>query len=436
MSVKIAGVCPNSPAAKAGIQKGDVLISVNRQPIQDVFDYRFFATAPKVKLLIESQKKRRKTVRLKNREDQDLGLVFETYLMDKQQSCKNKCVFCFIDQLPPNMRESLYFKDDDARLSFLFGNYITLTNLQQRDIDRIIQMRISPINVSVHTTDPDLRIQMMKNKRSGETLQYMKTLADGGICLNCQLVLCPGLNDGDALKRTLQDLSVLGEKLQSVACVPVGLTDYREGLYPLEPYDKQSALEVLSIIEQANETDFNRYGRRVVFAADEFYLKAEEPLPDAEFYEDFSQLENGVGMLSCLQMEVAETLKRLTPSEEKRSFSIATGVDAAPYIQKLVDDIRKKWHNLDCNVYTIENKFFGSRITVTGLLTGQDIEKQLRGKDLGDYLLLSSAVLDVDKIHFLDDLTPEAMEKDLGIPVYFVDNTGEDFVQACTQRQS
>lgn len=434
MSVKIAGVCPNSPAEKAGIQKGDVLISVNSQPIQDVFDYRFFATAPKAKLVIESQKKRRRTVRLKNREDQDLGLVFETYLMDKQHSCKNKCVFCFIDQLPPNMRKSLYFKDDDARLSFLFGNYVTLTNLHQRDIDRIIQMRISPINVSVHTTDPDLRIQMMKNKRSGETLEYMKTLADGGICLNCQLVLCPGLNDGDALKRTLQDLSALGENLQSVACVPVGLTDYRQGLYPLEPYDKQSALEVLSIIQQANETAFKRYGRRVVFAADEFYLKAQEPLPDAEFYEDFSQLENGVGMLSCLKMEVAEALKRLTPSEAKRSFSIATGVDAAPYIQKLVDDIRKKWHNLDCNVYTIENKFFGRRITVTGLLTGQDIAQQLRGRNLGDYLLLSSAVLDADKIHFLDDLTPEAMEKDLGIPIYFVDNTGEDFVQACTQR--
>ena len=414
--VIISDVVKGSKADKAKIKAGDRLVSINGNEIMDVLDYRFYITEKNPVLLFDDGRK----VKLKKAEDEESGMLFETYLMDKQRSCKNNCIFCFIDQLPKGLRQTLYFKDDDSRLSFLFGNYITLTNITEHEVKRIIKMHISPINISVHTTNPELRCKIMNNRFAGESLKHLKTFNDAGIKINCQLVLMPGINDGEELKSTLKDLLKL-ENVQSIAGVSVGLTKHREGLYPLSPYTKEQAAAVTDIMEE------NYNGK--VFASDEFYLKAERELPNSEYYGEFWQIENGVGMYRSFLDEALFALENEEPSPSLKK-TCATGVLAKPMISFIVDKAKNKWHNLDCKVIEIENEFFGKNITVSGLITASDIIRTLKGKDLGDLLLLPENMLRHEKDRFLDDVTVEELEKELKVKIKFVAEDGYEFVEA------
>lgn len=433
MSAVITGVEPGSLAAQKHICPGDTLLRINGHEIEDVLDYRFYITEEKVKAEILSGGKVI-TVFFNKDEYADLGLDFKTYLMDEKRSCRNGCIFCFIDQLPKGMRETLYFKDDDARLSFLMGNYVTLTNMTERDVSRIIEMHISPINISVHTTNPELRVKMMRNKNAGKALDIIPRLAKAGIKINCQLVLCRGINDGAELERSLRDMSALYPSVENIAAVPVGLTKYREGLFNLEPYDAQSSLSVVKIIEDFGTAFQKEHGTRLAFAADEFYLKAGLPIHDAEFYEDMNQLENGVGLIAMLQsgFESAIRLNDVKKLDIPRHVSIATGVAAAPFIDKLAKLAQNSIAGLDCKVYPILNDFFGHLINVSGLVTGKDLINQLKGKDLGDELLIPSAMLRSDSDVFLDDVTIKQVEDELNINVKPVDNDGFELLGAMT----
>lgn len=431
MAVEIKSVIKNSPVSKSDIKSGDILISVNGHEIADVLDYMYYSAEIQTELVIERNGTQHAFSVTKSEYD-DLGLEFETFLMDKKQSCCNKCIFCFIDQMPPNMRETLYFKDDDARLSFLQGNYVTLTNLNQKDIDRIIQMKLS-INVSVHTTNPELRCMMMNNRFAGEKLDYLRQFAEAGISMNCQIVLCPGINDGKELERTLTDLGNLMPNLQSVAVVPVGLTKYREGLYPLSLFDKQGAIKTLDLIEKFQNKFLQEYGTRLVFPADEFYITAERELPSEEEYEDYCQYENGVGMMRSLINEFDSAFDNDEDDEIKECHtSIATGALAYKYISELIEKTEKKWHNISCKVYKIRNDFFGETITVTGLITGQDLITQLKNQPLGDVLLLTSNMIKNDSDLFLDDYTISEVEKALNVKIKIIGNDGFSLFDAIT----
>lgn len=429
MAVNISGVESRSRAERAGIRPGDVLLRINGHDIVDVLDYRFFETERELRLSL-SREGAPYEVELVKPQYAEIGLEFATYLMDQQRSCRNKCIFCFIDQLPPGMRETLYFKDDDDRLSFLFGNYITLTNIDDREVDRILQMHISPINVSVHTMDPQLRCKMMHNRFAGDSLRHLYRLAAGGIKLNCQIVLCPGINDGDALEFTLKEFWSLGEGLLSVACVPVGLTRYREGLYPLEPYNQRTAGEVLDILERWGGRWKKERGARTVFASDELYLLAKRPIPPLEFYEDFPQIENGVGMLRNLQDEFDWALEDLELPDAPRKVTIPTGEGGCAFLNSLLDGLRRKCHNIIVDLVPVHNDFFGGTVNVTGLLTGQDLLKNLKGRDLGDQVLLATSMMKAGEDVFLDDMTREELSAALGVPVCRVGNTGEALVRA------
>ncbi|MBE6549178.1 MAG: DUF512 domain-containing protein [Ruminococcaceae bacterium] len=415
--VTVTDVLPNSRGERAGVCAGDILISINDREINDVLDYRFHLANTRVSLLLDRNGERVKVDILKNEYD-DIGLDFETPLMDKKHSCENKCIFCFIDQLPRGMRKTLYFKDDDSRLSFLHGNYVTLTNLHDKDIDRIIEMHISPVNVSVHTTNPELRVKMMKNKRSGEVLSYLKKLSDAGISLCCQIVLCKGVNDGEELLRSMRDLASLFPALESVSIVPAGLTKFRDGLYQLESFTSDESREVIQMVTEFGDKCKKKYGSRLFFASDEFYLKANIPLPDDEFYEGYAQIENGVGMLTDMktgfEYEMEETDTLLSSFSSPRRVSIATGYAAYEHIRSLCDELCKKFKGLEVNVYAIRNDFFGHEITVAGLLTGKDIIAQLNGKELGDELLIPSACLRAEGDVLLDDISPEDISNALG----------------------
>ncbi|MDE7303571.1 MAG: DUF512 domain-containing protein [Oscillospiraceae bacterium] len=429
MAVEIRSVVNGSPVSGLDVRAGDVLISVNGHDISDVLDYMYYSAEIGVELLIERGGSRH-TVSVTKSEYDDLGLEFDTFLMDKKQSCCNKCIFCFIDQMPPNMRETLYFKDDDARLSFLQGNYVTLTNLSQKDIDRIIQMKLS-INISVHTTNPELRCKMMNNRFAGEKLDYLRQFAEAGISMNCQIVLCPDINDGAELERTLTDLGNLMPNIQSVAVVPVGLTKFREGLYPLKLFDKVGAAKTLDLIEKFQREFLEKYDTRLVFPADEFYITADRQLPPGEAYEEYSQYENGVGMLRSLMDEFERACDMAEEDDIKPcSTSVATGELAYKYICGLVENAAKKWHTIDCRVYKIRNDFFGETITVTGLITGQDLIAQLKGKPLGDTLLLSANMIRRDDMVFLDDITVADVERELGVSVRIVENDGFELFDA------
>ncbi|MGN0677136.1 MAG: DUF512 domain-containing protein, partial [Ruminococcus sp.] len=404
------------------ISIGDFLISINGHKINDVLDYMYYSAENEISLLI-SRNEKEFTVNLEKSEYDDLGIESGSFLMDKKRTCRNKCVFCFIDQMPEGMRETLYFKDDDARLSFLQGNYVTLTNLEQSDIDRIISMKLN-INVSVHTTNPELRCKMMNNRFAGEKLKYLKQMADSGIKLNCQIVLCPELNDGEELKRTLSDLGELMPNISSIAVVPVGLSKFREGLYPLKCFDKDSAGNAIDIISEFQNEFFEKYGTRLVFPSDEFFLIAERKIPSSDYYEDFSQYENGVGMLRSIEDEFMQALECSDYDNHKRKISIATGYSAYNTIKKLAGLAEKKYSGLKCEVYSIRNDFFGETITVTGLITATDILKQLENKNLGTELLISSSMLRRDTDIFLDDLTVSDVENRLNIKVIPVENDG------------
>ena len=425
--VKITGIIENSPASASDIIQDDFLVSINGHTIADVLDYMFYAAEDFLHIVI-LRNNQEIAVDVKKGEYDDLGLEFDSFLMDKKRSCSNKCVFCFIDQMPPGMRDTLYFKDDDARLSFLQGNYVTLTNLNQQDIDRIINMKLN-INVSVHTTNPELRCTMMNNRFAGQKLDYLKQLTDNNIKLNCQIVLCPKLNDGDELIRTLTDLSNMMPNISSIAVVPVGLSKYRDGLYPLIPFNKNSASEAIDIIEKFQAEFLDEFGSRTVFPSDEFFLIAERELPDINYYEDFSQYENGVGMLRSIIDEFEKALE-IAEFNGMRSVSIATGYSPFMHISQLASLASNKWEGLSCNVYKIKNNFFGETITVTGLITGQDLIAQLKDKELGDELLISSSMLRRDSDVFLDDLTVSDVEKALNVKIKATNNDGYELLDA------
>lgn len=429
MAVKIFDVTTGSHADKAGIKKGETLISINSNEIVDVLDYRFYQVNRKLTLEVADEDKNVRTIEMTKGEYEEIGLEFETYLMDKQHSCRNKCIFCFIDQLPKGMRESLYFKDDDSRLSFLFGNYITLTNITEHEIDRIIKMHISPINVSVHTTNPELRCKMMNNRFAGDTLKYLKRFADAGITLNCQIVSCPGINDGDELVRTLTDLENLGVNMTAI--VPVGLTRYRENLYPLVPYNKETAGQTIDIIEKMGDECVKKHGRRIFFPGDEFYLLAEREIPSPEFYEDFSALEDGIGMIAYLTDDVGWKLEELDADESLcHKVTIACGEGVFPYMKRIMSMINEKFPNITINTRAIKNNFFGGGVNVSGLVTGGDLIDQLRGDDLGDRLIIPSSMLRFENDLFLDDVSTDDVERELGVTLVPVNNNGNDLVEA------
>lgn len=429
MAVKIYDVTIGSHADKAGIKKGETLLSINSNEIVDVLDYRFYQVNRKLTLEVADEDKNVRTVEMTKGEYEEIGLEFETYLMDKQHSCRNKCIFCFIDQLPKGMRESLYFKDDDSRLSFLFGNYITLTNITEHEIDRIIKMHISPINVSVHTTNPELRCKMMNNRFAGNTLKYLKRFADAGITLNCQIVSCPGINDGDELVRTLTDLENLGVNMTAI--VPVGLTRYRENLYPLVPYNKETAGQTIDIIEKMGDECVKKHGRRIFFPGDEFYLLAEREIPSPEFYEDFSALEDGIGMIAYLTDDVGWKLEELDADESLcHKVTIACGEGVFPYMKRIMSMINEKFPNITINTRAIKNNFFGGGVNVSGLVTGGDLIDQLRDDDLGDRLIIPSSMLRFENDLFLDDVSTDDVERELDVTLVPVNNNGNDLVEA------
>ena len=428
---KIASVDPRSPAHRAGIRPGETLEQVNGHPIVDVLDYKFYTYDTRLELTLRREDGSSHTLRVRKGEGEDLGLNFETYLMDRARACANQCIFCFVDQMPPGMRETLYFKDDDARLSFLMGNYITLTNLSQRELERIMALRISPINISVHATDPQLRQAMLKHRRAGECLEIMGRFAQAGITMNCQVVLCPGVNDGAALERTLAELGALYPAVNSVAVVPVGLTRFREGLCHLEPYTPAQAEGVLRQVEDFAARFLAEQGTSLAWCSDEFYLIAGRPLPEKGYYEEMAQLENGVGMLRLLTSQAMLALEDEVPQQAPTPFSIATGVSAAPFLREIIDMVREKCGNIKGTVYPIRNQFFGQTITVSGLITGRDLVEQLAGRDLGERLLLPSNMLRTGERVFLDDMRVEQVEGALGVPVTVVEaDSGFALVEA------
>ncbi|MBR7071699.1 MAG: DUF512 domain-containing protein [Clostridia bacterium] len=431
MSVVIDAVEHDSPAERVGICAGDVLISLNGHEIMDVLDYRFYQTERRIAVSVLQPSGKTKKYHLKKREEEEIGLLFETYLMDQKRSCRNKCIFCFIDQLPKGLRESLYFKDDDSRLSFLFGNYITLTNITEHEIERIIRMHINPINISVHTTNPELRVKMMANKNAGEALKIIRRFEDAGIRMNCQLVLCPGWNDGEELKRTLRDLTALS-MVECIAAVPVGLTRFREGLTPLKPFDEKTAAQTLDILNAFGDECVRRYGERRVYGADEFYLLAKRPMPPAEYYGDFLQLENGVGLWALLADEAQKALMEIEtePLERDRQITIATGVAAFPLLHSVAAQCEAKSAHLSCRTVGIINYFFGEKITVAGLVTATDLLEQLKDIDLGEELLIPSVMLRREGDLFLDSISLDEVAERLGVRVTPVDNDGWALVQA------
>ncbi|MBR5930756.1 MAG: DUF512 domain-containing protein [Lachnospiraceae bacterium] len=433
----IVGVEPGSIAHELSIEPGDVLLTVNGETVRDIFDYQFLVMDEFVTLEIEKKNGDIDEIEIEKDLEEDLGISFDTDLMDEYRSCTNNCIFCFIDQMPPGMRDTLYFKDDDSRLSFLQGNYITLTNMKEADIDRIIRYRMEPINISIHTTDPQLRCRMLNNRFAGDCLRFLDKLYDAGIRMNGQIVLCKGINDGEALEKTLSDLSRYAPVMESVSIVPVGLTRYRDGLFPLEPFSKKDAENVIKVVEKFQRTIYNKLLTHFVHASDEFYLLAEMPLPEEERYDGYLQLENGVGMLRLLEQEFHKALNAvdLEMMSGVRNISIATGALAYPYIKELVADTEEAIRSKQCDItircrcHQIRNDFFGENITVSGLICGQDIISQLKDQDLGDELLLPVNMFRSGEEYFLDDVTKTDLERELHVKVIVVPKHGEGLLR-------
>lgn len=424
----IISVEKGSIAEEIGIEPGDILVSINDKEILDVFDYRYLINDEYLEMVLKDKEGEEYIAEVEKDYDEDIGILFESGLMDSAKSCSNKCIFCFIDQLPQGMRETLYFKDDDTRLSFLQGNYVTLTNMKDKDIDRIIYYHLSPINISVHSTNPELRKMMLHNNKAGNIMDRMQKLADEGIELHLQVVLCKGVNDGAELDRTIADIVKLFPQAESMSIVPVGLTKYREGLFKQQSFTKEDAIKVLDQIEGWQNRNLEKYGSRIVYAADEFYLKAEREIPKPDCYEDFAQFENGVGMLSLFKHEFYEILPSIKDSPDKRIVSLATGVAAYGLMKEIADKISEKCENTNINVYRIKNKFFGETITVSGLLTGGDIIEQLRDKELGEYLILPDSLLRNGETVLLDDVYVSDIEKELGVPIKIALNSAESLI--------
>ena len=420
----IANVEPGSIAEELELEAGDILLEINGNNIEDVFDYHYFMNEEYVELLVRKADGEEWELEIEKEFEEDLGLSFENGMMDDYRHCTNKCIFCFIDQMPPGMRETLYFKDDDTRLSFLQGNYVTLTNLKEKDVEKIIKYKLSPINISFQTTNPQLRCKMLHNRFAGESLKIVDKLIEAGITINGQIVLCKNWNDGEELERSLRDLYQYLPNLQSVSVVPVGLSKFREGLEPLEPFKKEDAKQVIALIEKWQKKAYGEYGLHFIHASDEWYLLAEEELPEESSYDGYLQLENGVGMLRLLESEFHDALAKKTGDQISRKISIATGKLAAPVLRKFMEELKEIYPNTEVNVYDITNEFFGEKITVAGLITGQDLKKQLKGKDLGTKLLLPCHMLRSGEEVFLDDVTVSELSEYLQIPIEIVDSDG------------
>lgn len=427
---KISCVLPGSIGEEMEIEPGDVLVSIDGQEIEDIFDYRYLVESEEIVVLIRKKDGEEWELEIEKEEEEDLGLEFENGLMDEYRSCRNKCMFCFIDQLPKGMRETLYFKDDDSRLSYLQGNYVTLTNMSDHDIDKIIRYRMEPINISFHTTNEELRCKMLHNRFAGEALKKADRLYEAGIEMNGQIVLCKNVNDKEELNRTIRDLLKYRPYLTSVSVVPVGLTRYREGLYPLEPFTKEDAKEVLRIIESWQKHIYEEAGTHFIHAGDEWYILAEEDIPQEEQYDGYVQLENGVGMVRSFLDEVSQDIDERKGDQRSHTVSIATGKLAAVYLQEAAQKIRKKYPNVNILIYPITNQFFGERITVAGLLTGQDLKEQLKEKQLGERLLLTANMFKNGETVFLDDVSAQELEKTLQTKINIVQSSGWDFVKA------
>lgn len=431
MSTIITAIDRHSPAERAGVQVGEQLLSINGHPIVDVLDYRFYGYDPLSHLELKTAAGNVRHVTCRKAEGQDLGLNFDTYLMDEMRSCANHCLFCFVDQMPPGMRSTLYFKDDDARLSFLLGNYITLTNLTEREAQRIIDLHISPINVSVHATDPEMRAKLMGNPRAADIMGPLRRLTAAGITVDCQIVCCPGYNDKEQLSRSMRELAELYPGVNSVSIVPVGLTMHRERLAKLTPFDKESASETIDRVEAFAEKCLAGRGSRIFWCSDELYLKAGREVPQDEYYEEYSQLENGVGLMRLLETEFMAALEFTEPDEGTGSeFTIATGVAAAPLLDKLLQTGHKKCAKIKGRVVPIVNDFFGHTIDVAGLVTGGDLIRQLKGRELGERVLIPHTMLRHGEGVFLDDVTLEQASAELGVPVTPIGGSGDELLAA------
>ena len=432
MSTVITSIDPRSPAERAGVRTGEKLLSISGHDIADVLDYRFFGYDPDPVLVLESPDRLRRTLKIKKPEGEDLGLNFDTYLMDAPRPCSNHCLFCFVDQMAPGCRDTLYFKDDDARLSFLMGNYITLTNLSPREAQRIIDLRISPINVSVHATEPQLRSTLLGSKAGGESLEYMRAFGAAGIVMNGQIVLCPGWNDGEHLQRTMEDMAAWG--FASCSIVPVGLTKYRQGLARLKPVDRETACAVIDQVDAFGAKCLQQTGSRMFFCSDELYIRAGRPLPDEDYYEDYVQIENGVGLLRSLITEFHAALRLEDAPVSASPYTIATGVSAAPFLRELSEKAAEKTGAAG-QVIAIESNFFGHTVDVAGLVTGGDLIAQLKGRPLGDRLLIPVNMLRHGGDVFLDDLHVSDVESALGVPVTVVEQDGFDLLDAILGRK-
>ena len=432
--VAITGVLKGSSADRQGIQKGDLLISVNGHPIADILDYRYYLCEKRLSVLL-CRNGEEYTVHIKKDEYDDIGLEFETFLMDKKHSCRNKCIFCFIDQLPRGMRDTLYFKDDDSRLSFLQGNYITMTNLTDDDVSRIIKMKMSPINISVHTTNPELRVFMLKNPKAASSLAYMQRFAEAGTEMNCQIVLCRGVNDGAELERTMHDLACMHPAVIHVSIVPAGMTKFREEnkLYPLTPFTKEEAVQVIRKVEAFAEQCLAHYGTRIFYVGDEFYQQAGLPIPNAEYYEDFHAIEDGVGMIASMKQEFEDALADAEGDETLcREISVATGKAAYGFLCELAEKFREKYPNVKIHIYEIENRYFGESVTVAGLLTGKDLKEQLLGQPLGETLYISTNMLRYEEDLFLCGMHIAELSEALGVEICTCISDGYEFFDKLT----
>ncbi len=432
MSIKghiIKTVDPDSIAEQLELEPGDAVLSIDGKVLEDIFDYEYYINSESILMVVRKKNGEEWELEIEN-EYQDLGITFENGLMSDYRSCRNNCIFCFIDQMPSGMRETLYFKDDDSRLSFLQGNYVTLTNMSDHDIKRIIEFKLAPINISVHTTNPELRCKMLHNRFAGEALQKIRQLYEAEIPMNGQIVLCKGVNDGEELERTIRDLSEYLPYMKSVSIVPVGISKYRNGLYPLEALNKEDARNVLDIVKRWQKKLYKTHGSHFIHASDEFYILAGLPLPEEEEYDGYIQLENGVGMIRLLEEEVVAALAKLKGDNQSEEISIATGKLAAPYIEEHAKRVMKKFPGRTVHVYTITNEFFGEQITVAGLITGQDLICQLKGKKLGSRLLLPECMFRSGEEVFLDDVTKTDVQNALQVQVDIVKSSGQDFVQA------
>ncbi len=432
----IKSIVKGSIAEEFSLKPGDSVISINGTDIEDIFDYQYLIQDTYIEVLVKTKKGEEWLLEIDKDPDEDLGIEFENGLMDEYRHCQNKCIFCFIDQMPKGMRETLYFKDDDSRLSFLQGNYVTLTNMSDRDIDRIVRYHLSPINISIQTMNPKLRCEMLNNRFAGEALKKVDRLYDAEITMNGQIVLCKGINDGKELDYSIEKLSEYIPYMESVSVVPVGLSKYREGLYPLEPFSKEDAEEVIDLIEEWQKRLYEKYGTHFIHASDEWYILANREMPDAERYDGYLQLENGVGMLRLLMDEFEQSMKDLSKKRKlpdckiKGRLSMATGKLAFPYIRRMADSVQTAFPNIQIMVYPIRNDFFGEKITVSGLLTGQDIIAQLKDKELGDCLLLPQNVLRSGEDVFLDDIRLEQLEKALQVKTDIVKSSGCEFIDS------